>query len=118
MKTRRTILTGILSTFIVVTSPAMAEQDAGASSSTPKKYRKWEYKVHFHNSRLPLKELNEKLNELGKEGWELTSTNWQGGDSNGVPRGHHVCFLKRPLNPAASLKPKPRIVLPPPKAGE
>ena len=55
---------------------------------------KWEYKVFDHNAGgSRSEELNEKLNELGTQGWELVSCSLQTGQHSTT----QVLILKRKL---------------------
>lgn len=54
--------------------------------------KKWEY-LRIQTRADMIKELDEKLSELGEEGWELVSAVWSSGGSSWIQYVH--LFLKR-----------------------
>ncbi len=83
---------------ILLLSAVTARADSAASPV------RWEYKIwvdhhnrHEESSDSPRIEIENELNTLGAQGWELVSVVWKKYREGSAPEGRVVYYFKRPL---------------------
>ena len=62
---------------------------------------RWEYMVEVLRSNRPAETLQETLNELGQQGWELVEVSGR----HDQQYSSFTCFLKRPLETGSDNRP-------------
>ena len=84
-----------MKTHLVVLLSLTSFLTALVTAEESKNQPRWEYKVFSVSDRTTPQMKEEKLNELGRNGWELVSAVWQTNTPGRVSSAQAVFYLKR-----------------------